>query len=185
MKLFKIRTHNLQSVIMINDLNHYATYKSIKVLELLHDFFLGLPLLLFPMFSPLPGMVLFFLVPIFLVLSFRTDLFLFLLFPSFRVVLSSRSFPLLEFIVFFIVPIFTSLILDIRKLIILAAIFFVLSFGTVLCFVLSFPSHSVVFSLKLLPPFRLVPLSFLLFPSVSFLIISSKSSGNVTLSQNL
>uniref|UniRef100_A0A8D9B7E5 Uncharacterized protein n=1 Tax=Cacopsylla melanoneura TaxID=428564 RepID=A0A8D9B7E5_9HEMI len=117
MKLFKIRTHNLQSVIMINDLNHYATYKSIKVLELLHDFFLGLPLLLFPMFSPLLGMVLFFLV-----LSFTTDLFLFLLFPSFRVVLSSRSFPLLEFIVFFIVPIFTSLILDIRKLIILAAI---------------------------------------------------------------
>uniref|UniRef100_A0A8D9B6E7 Uncharacterized protein n=1 Tax=Cacopsylla melanoneura TaxID=428564 RepID=A0A8D9B6E7_9HEMI len=126
MKLFKIRTHNLQSVIMINDLNHYATYKSIKVLELLHDFFLGLPLLLFPMFSPLLGMVLFFLV-----LSFTTDLFLFLLFPSFRVVLSSRSFPLLEFIVFFIVPIFTSLILDIRKLIILAAIFLVLSFGTV------------------------------------------------------
>uniref|UniRef100_A0A8D8X109 Uncharacterized protein n=1 Tax=Cacopsylla melanoneura TaxID=428564 RepID=A0A8D8X109_9HEMI len=126
MNLFKIRTHNLQSVIMINDLNHYATYKSIKVLELLHDFFLGLPLLLFPMFSPLLGMVLFFLV-----LSFRTDLFLFLLFPSFRVVLSSRSFPLLEFIVFFIVPIFTSLILDIRKLIILAAIFLVLSFGTV------------------------------------------------------
>uniref|UniRef100_A0A8D8VQJ8 Uncharacterized protein n=1 Tax=Cacopsylla melanoneura TaxID=428564 RepID=A0A8D8VQJ8_9HEMI len=126
MNLFKIRTHNLQSLIMINDLNHYATYKSIKVLELLHDFFLGLPLLLFPMFSPLLGMVLFFLV-----LSFRTDLFLFLLFPSFRVVLSSRSFPLLEFIVFFIVPIFTSLILDIRKLIILAAIFLVLSFGTV------------------------------------------------------